>query len=466
MNTLAGMFNTQAPMSKTQGVGRALAGFGAGVQGRGGEYLSNLQAQDMALDEQRQKAMAKDAMTVYQLLNDNKIDDAINLVDKRVKYISELGGDPTDTLEIRQMLTTPGRLDEARQELGLFVQASMENGLLPAPRVPEQFTLGADEVRYDDQGRVIARGIPKPTDQQGPLTGIAKLRADLAAGRITQADFDAEMARMNQPAAEQRPTAREAEIQDIMATFNVDRAEAIRAMTERTITDPISGNLMRYNPITQTGSVVEMDIPSDTVQLGTPMRAEFEDLAFDPGKGTGFASSFIGLYNSTLGQIPILPISSSRSDAAQNLRILGRDAINALATSSRPAVVEQERIIQALPQAMDWFENPREAQSKTLSFIDLMTQQYVDDRRYSSNARNPRTLREESSRRAGEVERIIGRVLTPDAAEQMFASINKIERSIESVMQVPDSELFTIDPMTLDDAALDAYVERLKNAGR
>jgi hypothetical protein len=419
------------------------------------------------LDEQRQKAMAKDAMTVYQLLNDNKIDDAISLVDRRVQYISELGGDPTDTLEIRQMLTTPGRLDEARQELGLFVQASMENGLLPAPRVPEQFTLGADEVRYDDQGRVIARGLPKPTDQQEPLTGIAKLRADLAANRITQADFDAEMARMNQPTAEQRPTAREAEIQDIMATFpGTTRQDAVRAITERTITDPISGNLMRYNPITQTGSIVEMDIPSDTVQLGTPMRAEFEDLAFDPGKGTGFASSFIGLYNSTLGQIPILPISSSRSDAAQNLRILERDAINALATSSRPAVVEQERIIQALPQAMDWFENPREAQSKTLSFIDLMTQQYVDDRRYASNARNPRTLREESSRRAGEVERIIGRVLTPDAAEQMFASINKIERSIESVMQVPDSELFTIDPMTLDDAALDAYVERLKNAGR
>jgi hypothetical protein len=288
----------------------------------------------------------------------------------------------------------------------------------------------------------------------------------LAAGRITQGDFDAEMARINQPTAEQRPSAREAEIQDIMSTFGVDRAEAIRTMTERTITDPISGNLMRYNPITQQGSVVEMDIPSDTVQLGTPMRAEFEDLAFDPGKGTGFASSFIGLYNSTLGQIPILPISNSRSDAAQNLRILERDAINALATSSRPAVVEQERIISALPQAMDWFENPREAQSKTLSFIDLMTQQYVDDRRYASNARNPRTLREESSRRAGEVERIIGRVLTPDAATQMFESINKIERSIESVMNVPDSELFTIDPMTLNDAALDAYVERLKNGGR
>jgi len=160
MNTLAGMFNQQAPMSKTQGVGRALAGFGAGVQGRGGEYLSNIQAQDMALDEQRKKAMAQDALKVYELINDNDIDGAISLVDSRVKYISELGGDPSDTLEIRQMLATPGRLNEARQELGMFVQAAMENGYLAAPRTPEQFTLGADEVRYDDQGRVIARGVP------------------------------------------------------------------------------------------------------------------------------------------------------------------------------------------------------------------------------------------------------------------------------------------------------------------
>jgi hypothetical protein len=354
----------------------------------------------------------------------------------------------------------------------------MENGLLPVPAQPEMIKAGdlsdqGQAVMRMPDGSVVARDVagfrsPAPeTVRTTPYTDIAKLNADLRSGAISQQDYDTERARMSQPTAEQRPTAREAEIQDIMATFpGTTRQDAVRAITERTITDPISGNLMRYNPITQTGSIVEMDIPSDTVQLGTPMRAEFEDLAFDPGKGTGFASSFIGLYNSTLGQIPILPISSSRSDAAQNLRILERDAINALATSSRPAVVEQERIIQALPQAMDWFENPREAQSKTLSFIDLMTQQYVDDRRYASNARNPRTLREESSRRAGEVERIIGRVLTPDAAEQMFASINKIERSIESVMQVPDSELFTIDPMTLDDAALDAYVERLKNAGR
>jgi hypothetical protein len=208
MNPLGGMF--QEPEQKRTFGQRAMGAvrnFGAGLAGFGPEFIAMQRQEQQQLDEQRQKAMAKDAMTVYQLLNDNKIDDAISLVDRRVKYISELGGDPTDTLEIRQMLTTPGRLDEARQELGLFVQASMENGLLPAPRVPEQFTLGADEVRYDDQGRVIARGIPKPAEQQGPLTAAGKLRADLAAGKITQADFDAEMARMNQPTAEQRPPA-------------------------------------------------------------------------------------------------------------------------------------------------------------------------------------------------------------------------------------------------------------------
>lgn len=445
---------------------RALQGFGAGLEGRGAEFFAAEDTRQQQLDERRQKAMAQDAMRVYSSLNDGKYDDAIELIDDRVKAINELGGDASDTLEIRNLIVS-GRLDEAQQELGGFLELAMQNGLIEAPKAPEAYTLSPGQARFVGGQQVASLPDNQQAARATPYTDIAKLNADLRSGAISQQDYDAERARMSQPAEGQRLSAREAEIQDIMATFpGTTRQDAVRAITERTITDPISGNLMRYNPITQTGAVVEMDIPSDTVQLGTPMRAEFEDLAFDPGKGTGFASSFIGLYNSTLGQIPILPISNSRSDAAQNLRILERDAINALATSSRPAVVEQERIISALPQAMDWFENPREAQSKTLSFIDLMTQQYVDDRRYASNARNPRTLREESSRRASEVERIIGRVLTPDAATQMFESINKIERSIESVMQVPDSELFTIDPMTLDDAALDAYVERLKNAGR
>jgi hypothetical protein len=164
MNPLGGMF--QEPEQKRtfgQKAMNVVRNFGAGLAGFGPEFIAMQRQEQRQLDEQRQKAMAQDAMKVYEYLNDNRIDDAISLVDQRVKYINELGGDPTDTLEIRQMLTTPGRLDEARQELGLFVQASMENGLLPAPRVPEQFTLAPGEVRFDDQGAEIARGDSKPS---------------------------------------------------------------------------------------------------------------------------------------------------------------------------------------------------------------------------------------------------------------------------------------------------------------
>ena len=192
-------------------------------------------------------------------------------------------------------------------------------------------------------------------------------------------------------------------------------------------------------------------------------RVAQEDLAFDPGKGTGFASSFLGLWNSTVGQIPFVPISSERAQAAQQLRILERDAINALASSSRPAVVEQERIIQAIPQAMEWSENPEDARIKMTSFVDLMTQQYVDDLRYSSNLRNPRTLREESARRASEVERTLGRVLRPEVAESMLRSIKSVEQSSAAINEMGNQELLSVDPATLDDAALDAYIERIRS---
>ena len=194
MNPLGGMF--QEPEQKRTFGQRAMGAvrnFGAGLAGFGPEFLAMQRQEQQQLDQQRQRAMAQDAMKVYEYLNDNRIDDAISLVDKRVKYINELGGDPSDTLEIRQMLTTPGRLDEARQELGLFVQASMDNGLLPAPRVPEQFTLAAGEVRYDDQGRVIARG-EAPDEQTQEPAAVQALRiraaeAGLQPGTQAYVDF-------------------------------------------------------------------------------------------------------------------------------------------------------------------------------------------------------------------------------------------------------------------------------------
>jgi hypothetical protein len=183
-------------------VGRFLSGFGAGYQGRGAEFLAQQDQRQQQLDERRQKAMAQDAMRVYSSLSDGKYDDAIELIDDRVKSINELGGDASDTLEIRNLIVS-GRLDEAQQELGGFLELAMQNGLIEAPKAPEAYTLGPGQVRFEG-GRQIA-AVPANQSDQGPLTPMAKLRADLAAGRITQGDFDAEMARINQPTTQAQP---------------------------------------------------------------------------------------------------------------------------------------------------------------------------------------------------------------------------------------------------------------------
>jgi len=456
-NALGGMFTR--PTQKRSGVdtfAAALQGFGAGVQGRGPEFLAMQQAQQQELSKERQTAMAEDAFKVFSLLEGNRLEDAISLVDNRVQMISELGGDPSDTLGIRQLIVG-GQIPQAKQELQDFLGQAQRAGVFQLPQ-SEAFTLSPGQVRFEN-GRPVAQ-----VDEREP-DAVRSLRARAAEAGLQPGtpEFQEFMAQGGRTPSD---PARERQIADLMNTFGLTRQQALSSMEEKTVVDPTTGNLMIYNPITQQGRVAELDVPGDVRQVGQPPRVTEADLAFDPGKGTGFASSFLGLWNQTVGQVPFIPISRDRALAAQNLRILERDAINALASSSRPAVVEQERIIQALPRAMEWFENPDDARIKMTSFVDLMTQQYVDDLRYSSNMRNPRTLREESARRASEVERMMARVLTPEASQQMFQSINRIEGELLDITQTPDAELITMDPMKMSDSQLDAYIERLRNAGR
>jgi hypothetical protein len=136
-NVLGGIF-TRTPQPEG-GIRGAVRGFGNFLQDVGNAGLRQpfrREEQEQQLEEQRKKAMAQDAFTVYGLLNDNKVDDALSLIDRRVQYINELGGDPSDTLELRGMIAS-GQTDIALQELGSFVTAAMENGYLAAPAQPE-----------------------------------------------------------------------------------------------------------------------------------------------------------------------------------------------------------------------------------------------------------------------------------------------------------------------------------------
>jgi hypothetical protein len=231
------------------------------------------------------------------------------------------------------------------------------------------------------------------------------------------------------------------------------------------MTDPVTGNLIAVNRTIGEATIPRVATGEAPASIPAPPSVTPEQLAFDPGKGTGLGASFLGLWNSTIGQAPFVPTFMGAETAAQQLSIIERDAIRALASSSRPPVVEQQRILQALPKAMDWSENPNVARSKLTSFIDLMTTQYVDDLRYSKDLSMPKALREASSERARGVESLIGRVLTPEASKAMFDSIRSVEQSIEQVRRATPEQLQTIDPSTLDDAALDEYIERLKRGG-
>jgi hypothetical protein len=74
-------------------------------------------------------------------------------------------------------------------------KAQAELGMQPAG--PEEYTLAPGAVRYRGDERIAEN--PKIVDPQGPMSTIGKLRADLDAGRITEAQFNQAVAGIGKP---------------------------------------------------------------------------------------------------------------------------------------------------------------------------------------------------------------------------------------------------------------------------
>ena len=116
-----------------QNLGNLLAGFGAGVQGRGSEFIQGLQAeQEQAeqLEENRVKAMAQDALIGLNFLKKGDTDSTVELLQNRVDNINRLGGDPSDTMETLEALKA-GNVDFAINDLQSAVDISRVRGILP-----------------------------------------------------------------------------------------------------------------------------------------------------------------------------------------------------------------------------------------------------------------------------------------------------------------------------------------------
>jgi len=166
---------TQQPSTLSR-IAAGLGGFGAGVQGKGQEYLAGLQEQRAEEEKKRLTAMVKDAKQVYDFINRGDVNNAEALIQDRVQMINRLGGDPSDTARIGSMLQS-GNIGLAKQELETFLRPFIPTEAVRASDVTEQ---GQYFERDPISGGVKARDVgefiaPPP---KGPSVAILQPEKD------------------------------------------------------------------------------------------------------------------------------------------------------------------------------------------------------------------------------------------------------------------------------------------------
>ena len=375
-------------------------------------------------DEASERAFFTDMRNVKLRLEGKDIEGAMSILIARKQALGQIEG--ADTADVDRIINRigSGDIEGAYEDLTLADNIAVQNNILTPVDAGENTTLGKGAILVGPNGEQIASNV-----QEEGSEGFADQRAR--------------------------------KIDEYQRLFGMTVEEATRKVDTDVRMDD-NGNLIGFDPISGDGNLVNVNTGDEPPVIAAPTGTSVEDLAFDPGNGTGFGASFIGLWNSTAGQIPFVPEGLETEEAAQELRLLTRDAIRALGSSGRPPVVEQERIAALIPQAMAWTQNPEVARFQMTNFVDLMMNQYVDDLRYSGNKRNPKAVRDASTARANNIQSIIRRVLTPEASQGMFESIGKIEGEMGEIKEMPFSELESLDVSTLSDAQLDAYIERIK----
>lgn len=492
-------------------IGNALTGFGAGLTGQGPQWQA-IQAQNQIaqqnqqlrqrefdrlsekdrreVEQARRMAFFQDFAAIMPFMEKGDFSTPAMIFDYRQKNLRDLGAE--DTEETDMMMNLFQRAQAGDQEAAKMARDfarsiadwGMAAGVLPRPEtkfLSENDVINGQVISIGPDGRPVAtavEGFQAPA-QERKTAVVNGVLVDTQTGapiyeapreidynkpflpdgtpNVAYQEYQARMSGNNM-------SNREAQIQDYMNLYGLSRAEAVARLDSRTLVDPVSGNLVVYDQTQGTATMPSVQIPSAQAPRPEAPKFSAEDLSFDPAKGTGFGSWLVSAYNATAGQLPFMPVATGREDAAQLLRVLDRDLVNAFATSSRPAVVEQEQIRKMIPQALDPTQNPEIARRQVTDMVNLLTAQYIDDKRYAENQQNPIKLREESGRRANEVERILARIVRPDAAQQLFSAIDQSNQLFARFNSLSDDELQSIDPSSLSDQELDMYIDRLQKA--
>ena len=173
----------QAPSTMDR-IANALQGFGAGVAGRGGEFLKNQQLQRQALSDERKQAAAEDLRRAKALIDKNDLKGLQALGQERLGYINQLGGDPSDTEQLivlaQQAETDPIAYQRLLAEVNSGLRSAADAGFIKldtaAPMSP------AGKVQYDiekgfltkEQGENAKQGMTAESQSFNYLMNIIK----------------------------------------------------------------------------------------------------------------------------------------------------------------------------------------------------------------------------------------------------------------------------------------------------
>jgi len=176
------------------------------------------------------------------------------------------------------------------------------------------------------------------------------------------------------------------------------------------------GNLSMIDRGQQSARRINIEGMEPPNPYATPPGPGREDLAFDPGEGTGAIAATQGLWNRTLGQFALTAMGPEQ--AAQQTNVMRLGIMSALRSTNRPLKIEMDLVNSLLPDTMAFLQNPEVARQQTLQVLDLVGQQYLSDMQLASDPSIPRREQAEYRQRANQLLRAMQTGLQPEAVDR------------------------------------------------
>jgi hypothetical protein len=447
-----------APPTQLEQIASGLQAFGAGIGGQLPQFQQTQLAKKQQQQQQlqfRQAAAWQDIAASKYHLDNNDVDSFLGLAINRLENLRDYpDADPSDTQRLAKLAIMArngdeGALNALKGEINALHGQGQAIGAIAKPESDNVVING--QLVNRDTVEVVGDFRDKDEEKDVYHTNLAKIIADRDGGKITPEQAEKLIAKELGPTA---ASAREQKIQDYMRIAGVSRDEAIRLIDSEIILDD-AGNLSILDPISQTAKAVEIQRQDTRNPQADFEPVDVADLSYEAGTGTGVGAALIGMYNSTIGQVPFLPIAGKDVEAtAQKLRILQRSAVDALRSSARPPVIEQKAIMASLPQPMDPLENPEIANQKMTYFVDLMLRQYSADLSYYNDKNNDKKSRNDVRNRARSIEKVLRETLEPDAYRDIMGTVENMYNP-KDFSSMSLEEKLEIDLTTLSDEELE-----------